>query len=66
MNGQDVHDNLDQVIQGLKDKTMDCETARQISNAIGKKIVLWGIQFKVAQFTKEGFKSKSLLGSKEK
>ncbi len=64
MTGQDIHDELDQTIQGLKDKSMDCTTAHEISNAIGKKIALWGIQYKVAVFTKEKFNSKLLLNKK--
>jgi len=64
MTGQDIHDKLDEVISGLSDKSIDTNSAHEITNAVGKKINLWGLQFKYAVRFKKEFDGK-LLDDKE-
>jgi hypothetical protein len=40
INAEELHGILDDVIYGLKDKSMPEKTAKEISNAAGKKIAL--------------------------
>ena len=60
MTGQDVHEKLDEVIAGLADKSIDTTSAHEITNAVGKKISLWALQFKYAVRFKKDFDGKLL------
>ena len=40
LQSEDLHDILDEVLEGLRDGTLKEKTAKEISNAAGKKISL--------------------------
>ncbi len=66
MTGQDVHDKLDEVISGISDSSIDTKSAHEITNAVGKKINLWALQFKYAVRFKKEFNGKLLEEKKPK
>lgn len=61
MTGKEVHEKLDELIAGLSDKSIDTTSAHEITNAIGKKVNLWALQFKVGVRLKKEFDAKLLL-----